>query len=175
MVRGPEVACLQDMGPGRGMDYHIRHLALKQIAQAFPLIREYAQGISLDQWTQFAESVIGNKGAGDRTSASGIVAAERLGYIRGLFSYAALPDLRHERVLLVQDFNVVELVRRDTVSQLLLMEMSALARRLSCGAVHALLQSESEWALLHFQRHGHQLQGTALCRPLVQLPASASV
>jgi len=152
------------------MDYEIHHLAIGQVAQAFPLVREFAGELTLERWRDFAAAMVAPAPVGRGVAASGIVAAERLGYIRGLFTYIVIADLSHEQVLLVQNFCVIEVIRRDGVSDALLGEMAKLARQLSCKAIHAILEPGSEWALLQFQRQGHHKAGLSLCNPLLQVP-----
>ena len=51
----------------------------------------------------------------------------------------------------------------EEVADVLLNSMRHIGRALGCGAIHVHLPEASDWAMGHFENHGHHLEGTTLC------------
>lgn len=86
--------------------YSVSDLADGHIARAFPLIRDIAGMIGYENWERFARSILEDL----PPCRAGISICERQRCIRGMFIWRQVPDLVHERVFLVQQFMVLELL-----------------------------------------------------------------
>ena len=147
-------------------EYQTRTLPLERIDQAFPLVRDLAPDVDLARWHRFAEALAAQQSNGEfdtLSSPGGVMVAERAGYIRGLFTYQVLPDLEHERVLLVQNFIVLEVVRREAAAKALMTAAVDLARDLSARAIHVLMGLDAIWAIKLYEGLGHSVEALALC------------
>ncbi len=139
-------------------------LTSDRVVQAYPLIREVAPILSLEEWVEFAQPLSAQN---DQTGGCrGIIIAERSRYIRGLFMYEVTPELAHGRTLSARNIIILDLVQRDAVAEALVDAMERLAQANGCGAVHVHLSPLSEWALPCFERRGHRVQGYHLCSRL---------
>ncbi len=147
-------------------EYLVRPLAAERVAQAFPLIRDAVGRVSLEEWSRFASALTapGEPDAPER--ASGIVVAERQGYIRGLCTYQAQPHLGHGLVMLVHHLVVLEVVGRKAVADALLSAVDELAERQGCRALHVTLPLTSEWAVGYLRDRGHSVETHCMCRRL---------
>ena len=147
-----------------------KRLGLQQIDQAFPIVQSVMTGLSVDDWRDFAR-----KFAAYPDGDAGIMTVQYQGYIHGLFSYTAEHHLIHDRVLMVDNFIVLDLFNPRAVAIALLEAMDGLCRTLRCTAAHTMLPSGPQmtaeyrrWLLAQFRRHGHEVESLALCKRMVQ-------
>ena len=146
------------------VNYKTGALSRDRITQAFPVVREIAGDLTLEAWSDFARTMVA--GGGEFASPSGIIVAELEGYIRGLFTYHVVPDLRHGRTLVVRDLAVPQVIARESLADALLEEIHQLARSHGCGAIHAYVRPESAWAAGYFKDRGLQVEKLVLCQRL---------
>ncbi|NBC32415.1 MAG: hypothetical protein GVY13_07040 [Alphaproteobacteria bacterium] len=148
-------------------------LGPKQIDQAYPIVQSIMPDLDVNVWREFAEQV----GARPEDQA-GIITVQNQGYIHGLFSYAVEPHLIHERLLLIDNFFVLDLFNPGAVANALIDAIDGLAARLCCRAIQTALPKPAseaaapqDWVLDHFRRRGHVLENMTLCK---ELPKSAA-
>ncbi|PWC33648.1 hypothetical protein TSO352_24885 [Azospirillum sp. TSO35-2] len=147
-------------------------LGRRQIDQAYPLVRAIAPGLTVEQWRAFAAAVLDDGGA--PAARAGIMTIQNAqGYLHGLFSYAIEPDLRHGRVMNVDNFVVLDLFDTVGVAGALLRAMDGLARRLGCAAIHTILPERHLAATSPnnpipdcFQTEGHRRETIRFCKDL---------
>lgn len=149
------------------VDYRTAPLSPNRIAQAFPVVREIAGDLTLESWSAYAQSMA--RRDEDADWPAGIIVADLDGYIRGLFTYHVVPDLRHRRTLVISNFAVLHMVARKTLADALLESVRQLAERYRCGAVHAHVPPRSAWAVGYFEERGHKVERLVLCQPLAPL------
>ncbi len=149
-------------------------LGPKQIDQAFPIVQSLMPGLSVEDWRYFAARITEY-----RDDLAGIMTVQSQGYIHGLFSYKAEPHLAHGRVLMVDNFIVLDLFNPAAVAEALLRAMDELALRLDCKATHTMLPDGPHamadyrhWLLGRFRTQGHQMESVALCKRLGQEAAA---
>ena len=147
-----------------------KRLGLQQIDQAFPIVQSVMTGLSVDDWRDFARRF-----AAYPDGDAGIMTVQYQGYIHGLFSYTIEPHLIHDRVLMVDNFIVLDLFNPRAVAIALLEAMDGLCRTLCCGAAHTMLPSGPQmtaeyrrWLLAQFRRHGHEVESLALCKRVAE-------
>ncbi len=148
------------------VDYTTGPLSRDRIAQAFPVVRETAGDLTLQSWSEFARPLVAHDG--DPEWPVGIIVADLDGYIRGLFTYQVVPDLRHRRTLVISNLVVLHMVARKNLADALLDSVRDLARRHRCGAVHAHVHPKAAWAVGYFEERGHNVERLVLCRPLAR-------
>ena len=108
-------------------------LNVRQIAQAYPLIRALDSTCSLDSWRSYAASLT-RRSRG--VEASGVMTAQDPdGYIYGLFTYRVVHGLRPARILLVDQFIAFEAVPGQATARALIVAMEQLALEWQCGAI----------------------------------------
>ncbi|MFQ5973775.1 MAG: hypothetical protein ACE5Q3_15725 [Alphaproteobacteria bacterium] len=108
-------------------------LDVRQITQAYPLIRALDPACSLESWRSYAASLTRrSKGV----EASGVMTAQDAdGYIYGLFTYRVVHGLRPARILLVDQFIAFEAVPGQATARALIAAMERLALEWRCGAI----------------------------------------
>lgn len=146
------------------LEYKTGALSQDRIAQAFPVVREIAGDLTLEAWSDFARGMVA--GEAELDSPRGIIVAEHEGYIRGLFSYYVLPDMRHGRALVLGNLSVLQVVARKRLADALLAVAAELARRHGCGAIHAYVRPQSAWTTAYFENRGHEVEKYVFCQPL---------
>ena len=113
--------------------YEVASLEPEQIAQAFPLIQATDGAVTLERWKSFAEEMTSRDRQG---SGRGIITLRTSqGYIHGLFSYMALPNLRHGRKLLIDDVSMMGIGDRRAIMYALVQSIEDAARREGCAAL----------------------------------------
>lgn len=144
----------------------------EEMEQAYPLIQSIAPDLSLESWLEFACDI------GDMPPTGfgpcGIVAAQSgRGYIHGLYTYMVEPDLRHGRILNVDNFVAFDLANRWNVVRKLLAAMDEQADRYGCKAIHVRLpdrltqdKAAKQTLLAKFHDHGHDVRSLGLCKDL---------
>jgi len=144
--------------------YRTGSLDPDRIAQAYPVVREVDGALTLERWSEFVLSMVGDEGKIDWPR--GIIVADLDGYIRGMFTYHVMPDLHHGRTLVVRNFAVLQMVARKRLADSLLEVVDELARAHRCNAIHAYVPPASRWATAYFEERGHQVEKLILCQPL---------
>ena len=95
-------------------------------------------GISRDEWTEYARNLITSG-----LQSVGIIAVfNEQRFIYGLACYRAELDLRHHRVLNVDQFITVSIVDCPSVRRALTEATEEVARNLDCSAIHIMLPSD---------------------------------
>ena len=89
-------------------EYSVSQLTSDRVAQAYPLVRDAMGHPSLEQWTEYAGSLVDRKTSPSR---AGIVVAERGNYIRGMFSYRILASLSHGQYCRTLPFSRLRVAR----------------------------------------------------------------
>ena len=115
----------------------MRTLTLDQIGQSCPLVEAVLPGISRDEWTEYAGNLITSG-----LQSAGIIAVfNEQRYIYALACYRAELELRHHRVLNVDQFITVSIVDCPSVRRALTEATEEVARNLDCSAIHIFLAS----------------------------------
>jgi hypothetical protein len=144
-------------------EYRVSPLTGDRVEQAYPLARDAIGHPTLERWADYATTVLDDdKGA----VGAGFMVAERNGYIRGMFSYRILPSLTHGRILMLQDFAVLEMAGSGSVVEALLAAGRDLAQAHGCRAIHTQLPEHAKWALDCFTQSGHHVENLELCLEL---------
>lgn len=151
-------------------------LGLRQIDQAFPVVRTVLPDLGVERWRAFAAALIDR--AQDVGKANlpytGIMTVQNeLGYIHGLFSYAMEEHLNHGRILSVDNFIVHDLFNLAGATAALLRAMEGIARGIGCTAIHTNLPQTYAGSVNYcspvlncFREDGHTLETLRLCKPL---------
>lgn len=162
-------------------DLVIEALRRDQIAQALPLVRSLKPGMTLDEWESFVDVLADAAADGGPEAAAGVVVAlDPEGYLHGLFTYGAVEDIIHGRVLAVDNVIAVDLLGRDHATRLMIGEMNRLAEALACHAVHVNLNDDrhafprgASSVLNRFREAGHVIDGVRLCLEIEDEPQRA--
>ena len=143
-------------------------LGPRQIDQAYPIVQSILPDLDVSVWRDFAEQI-----AARPEEQAGIITVQNQGYIHGLFSYAIEPHLIHERVLLIDNFFVLDLFNQRALAEALLDAVDALAKRLKCRAILTAVPRQPEdaanqgnWVLDRFRAWGYTLEKSTLCKDL---------
>ncbi|MGQ9368129.1 hypothetical protein [Azospirillum sp. ST 5-10] len=143
-----------------------------QIDQAFPLVRTIAPELTVERWRAYAGAAIGRRGGAAATRGIMTVQNDR-GYIHGLFSYSVEENLRCGRILVVDDFIVLDLFDVAAAASTLLRSMDGLARSLSCRSIHTnfpeadhSLPGYCRTVMAFFRDEGHAAGALRLCKPV---------
>ena len=147
-------------------------LGMRQIDQAYPLVRAIAPDLPVERWRGFAEALIGAS-EGPGASAGIMTAQSDRGYIHGLFTYAAREDLRHGKVLSVDNFVVLDLFNLADAAFSLIRAMDTISRTLNCAAIHTILPDSYAEAgggdrsvMGFFRDAGHHVDGARFYKAL---------
>jgi hypothetical protein len=124
---------------------HVAELRPEQIDQAFPLAREFRQGLSIEDWRRYAASVITPPLSA--SALTGIMAAfsENPAYLRGFWAYHIQSDLRAGRQLVIDFVAVPETIGGLEVARRLLRASTWLADAQGCTRVLLHLQERARW------------------------------
>ena len=118
-------------------------LDAERIDQAYPLVRELKQNLTLEVWRDYAESYLGP--APVEQGHRGIIVAEYRNCIRGLLCYDVLTDLVDSTTLAVRDVVVLGLPAGQPVARSLLQHQFAIAGAHNCGAIRVDLSDPMAW------------------------------
>lgn len=118
-------------------------LEAAKIDQAYPLVRELKENISLEAWRDYAETYL--KPATTSRRHRGIIAAEYRGCIRGLLCYDILPDLVDLTTLAVRDVVVLGMPAGQPAARSLLQQLFTIAGAHRCGAIRIDLSESMKW------------------------------
>ncbi len=146
-------------------DYTVTPLAPGQIAQAYALIQVAESSISLKQWRDFVDSVTcpAKKAAPNR----GIMTLrDEEGYIFGLFTYFVRPDLRHGRVLVVDNFLAMTLLDRKGLAEALLSSIARIGEEHGCHAINMDIARKHTWISDYLTNTGHEVEKLRFCKIL---------
>ncbi len=113
--------------------YTVRPLAPERIAQAFPLVMVLDPGLTLDRWSNFAAAFVRSLDSPEPREI--ITVQNEQSYIHGLASCRLRRDLRHDRVLEVENFVSLDLTGHKCAARALLEGMEALARDWNCSHI----------------------------------------
>lgn len=136
-----------------------------RILQAYPLIRESASEISLEDWRAYVKSVLTTRAkGGEACDVIGICSPN--GYLRGLFTYRVAPDLRHGQTLDVEYFVVESVFSPREIAATLIAGVEQVAAKENCNAVHANLPLAANWLVKMLHDRGYSAGARQLCRPI---------
>ena len=108
----------------------VRPLTPERIPEAFPLVASLDRDITAQQWSDYARAFVDPHG---RDDGCGIMTLQDpQANIVGLSVYHVRPDLHRGRLLVIENFAIVSLVRVQQAALTLLAAMEDLARDLEC-------------------------------------------
>jgi hypothetical protein len=146
-------------------DYTVTPLVPDQTAQAYALIQAAESSISLKQWQDFVDSV--TRPPKNSAPNRGIMALrDEEGYIFGLFTYFVRPDLRHHRVLVVDNFLAMTLLDRRGLAESLLSSMARLGEEHGCHAINMDIAQKHSWISDYLTATGHEVEKLRFCKIL---------
>lgn len=114
-----------------------------KIDQAYPLVRELKENLTLEAWRDYAETYLGP--ASIDQGHRGIIAAEHRSCIRGLLCYDVLTDLGDLTTLAVRDVIVLGMPAGQPAARSLLQQLFAIAGAHRCGAIRIDLSEPMKW------------------------------
>lgn len=119
------------------------HLSGGKIDQAYPLIRELREDLTLDDWREYSRSYFAPRPVdkGQR----GILVAEDRHCIRGLLSYDTLADVANRKTLNIRDVMVPQLPAGQSAALSLLQELFEIAEARRCDSIRINLTKGMEW------------------------------
>lgn len=118
-------------------------LSLDRLELAWPLIREIAEGVSLESWCAFARSMIDPMSPPD--DRRGIVVAQRRRVIRGLMTYETVDELVRGRVLLLRNAVVMDIALGGQIATALHRRCDELAKNSGCASICLELAPQMTW------------------------------
>lgn len=139
-------------------------LAEDAILQAYPLARAAVTDLSLEDWQRYAHTFMHR--ACDRSVRGMIGLRSSNAYIRGLFTYHVVPDLRCGRALLVEFFVVDTVFRPRPAALKLLAGVESAAREARCGCIRTDLATAPEWLPDLLRDRGYERAVEHLCKPV---------
>jgi hypothetical protein len=147
-------------------------LSPDQASTVFPLVREALPGLDLRAWLRFARRVASPR----RAAREGIIVVVRKPRRMpcGLFVYHKEHELGHGPVLVAEHFVAIDLLDSEPVMAALVDELDALAHRLGCTAIRAMVMSQSSQLAGRLHDAGHRPAGEALWKD-VEAPGNGKV
>jgi hypothetical protein len=135
-----------------------------QAATVFPLMREAVPGLDLKTWLRFAKQVTNPR----RAAPAGIIVVRRRARSMpcGLFVYHRDRDLAHGPILVVEHFVAVDLLDPEPVMRALIDGLDALAGRLGCTAIRAMVLGQTSLVAAGLRAAGHRPEGATLWKQL---------
>jgi len=114
-----------------------------QIDQAYPLVRELRNDLTLEAWRVYADAYLGpaDVDSGHR----GILIAEYRDYIRGLLCYDVLADLADLTSLAVRDVIIPSMPSGQPAARNLLQHLFSIAGAHQCGTIRIDLSEQMKW------------------------------
>ncbi len=110
--------------------YTIRPLTPERIDEAFPVIAVLDPGITPAEWADYAATLLAPS---DPRHGNGILTVQDpQGRIIGISVYRIRPDLRRGRILDIENFAVVNLIKPQHAASALLKALEDLAREREC-------------------------------------------
>lgn len=157
-----------------GRPLSVRTLNVKQIGQAFPLVRAIVPELTLENWLSYAQAITNPDGS----ERGGVVAAQdEHGYIFGLFCYKLQHDICHGRTLMVENMVALDMVDRHGAMEALMGALERIARQKRCQYVHIALPYKAigqSSFLRPLRDAGHEIEGIRLCKPVHETSVAAS-
>jgi hypothetical protein len=154
-----------------GMSGFTSHIVVPdQVNTVFPLVREAVPGLDLRTWVGFARKLTNPR----RAAQAGIVAVRRVPRPMpcGLFIYRYENDLAYGPILATEYFVALDVLDPAPVVRALTDEMEALARRLGCAAIRALVREHSPAVESGLREAGLVAEGATLWKQLAPAPAA---
>ena len=154
-------------GHGTGTDmtkqFKLAPLRGDRILQAYPLVREVAGEFSVAEWRAFVKTMLkARAGGADRRDIVGIRSSND--YLRGLFTYRVVPDLRHGRTLDVEFFMVESVFSPREIAASLMAGVEDVARAEDCNAIHVNLPPHASWLVNMLHERGYSAGTWQLCK-----------
>jgi hypothetical protein len=135
-----------------------------QVRTVYPLVREAVPGLALRDWVKYARPVTNPR----RAAREGIVAVRRVPWPLpcGLFLYRRDKDLGYGPILAAEYFVALDVLDPAPVVRALAEEMDALAQRLGCAAIRALVRRHSPAVDAGLREAGLVAEGAMLWKRL---------
>ncbi len=151
---------------------HVKPLEREGARQAFPLVQSIFPELTLEEWLSFARDM--EQPQPTTFGPCGIVSVQSgRGYIHGLYSYMVERNLRHGRILEVNNFVALDMADRWGATSRLLSTMDELAKQFDCSAIHVSLPDRwgrgpriEPTVLSKFEDHGHSIACVGFCKVL---------
>lgn len=115
-----------------------------RILQAYPLVRAAGGELSVEEWRAYVKAMIGSR-TRDGKSCDIVGICSSNGYLRGMFTYQAKPDLHHGRTLDVEYFVLESVYSPRDIGAALMAGVEDEARKHGCNAIHAKTPSGRNW------------------------------
>ncbi len=125
-------------------NYFPRPLEPTQIDRAYPLVREAACSLTIDDWRCYAGDLV-SPGPSRLWEAGIMVLEARRRYLRGLFTYQVIPTLCHGPTFFIDCFAVPDSIDRGKIARRLIRGAEAFAARRRCALIQAQLEPSNEW------------------------------
>lgn len=87
-------------------------------------------------------------------------------YLRGLFTYRVVPDIRHQRILDVEYFVVESVFSPREIATALMDGVDDVARAEGCNAIHVSLRSAANWLVKMLHDRGYCSGTWQVCKHL---------
>lgn len=116
-----------------GDKFVVRQLKPSQISQVFPLAELLAEGLSAEQWSDYAAALI--ESAGDEGHCGFITVQNERGIVYGLSAYRLRRDLYQGQVLEIENFAALDLTGGKSATRALLAALEHLAEQRNCGCI----------------------------------------
>ncbi len=145
-------------------DFVVEELTSDRISLAYPLIRQVAPALDLQQWTRFAKRTADAR----RPQSSGILVVRRppRPFPCGMVCYRRDYDPAHQAVLTAEYFVAMDMLDSAGALDALALELEAAARRLGCNAIRSLLQG-ADPGVVHGLRAAHHVpEGNVMVKVL---------
>lgn len=113
--------------------FDVRPLAPERIPEAFPLVASLDQNITAQQWSDYASAFVDAPGQSDGHGIMTLQDPQQ--HIVGLSVYHIRPDLHRGRLLVIENFAIVSLIKAQQAALTLLAAMEDLARDLGCSCL----------------------------------------
>lgn len=134
-----------------GLDLSFEPLSGREIAQAYPLIRELAPEMTLKRWQDYAETIADAQSTGGPQRGF-LAARSSAGYLLGLCCYRVDLDLRDGMTLTVDDVVVPGILGQRQITEALFQAVEGLAQRYGCSSIHISCPVKVSW-LFQLARH----------------------
>lgn len=116
-----------------GSHYVVRKLRTDQISQVFPLAELLSDNLTEEQWSEYAADLLAT--AGDEGHCGFITVQNERGTVYGLSAYRLRHDLRHGRILEIENFAALDLRGGKSATRELLKALEELAEQRECSCI----------------------------------------
>ncbi|MDD3445023.1 MAG: hypothetical protein PHS60_06410 [Zavarzinia sp.] len=138
-----------------GTAYQVSPLKAARVDAAFPLAQACLGAPDLATWRATAARFAADAG-------SGLIVAEREGYIRGLAAYSLVPAISGGRELVVHALGVLELLFPERAALALADAMRAVARAQDCAEIVFAVPDDSAWLTALLSDHAWHEAGRVM-------------